>query len=362
MSRNRFSALPDFRHDDEACSGILLTNLGTPAAPDTGAVRDYLAQFLADPRVVEQPRWLWWLALHGIILRTRPKKVAASYRKIWSDDGSPLMVISQQQVQKLQTAIAPSFAGQVRVELGMRYGQPSIASGLQKLRAAGARRILILPLYPQYSATTTASTLDAVSDELKSWRWVPELRFVQHYHDHPAYIQALARSIERKWQADGRPEKLLMSFHGLPKRYFEAGDPYYCECHKTARLLAEKLELTENDWQLTFQSRFGPEQWLQPYTSETLQTLAQSGTRHVQIVCPGFSADCLETLEEISEENREVFINAGGKQFEYIPALNTEQDHIGMMVELVRQHAHDWLSLETEPGVAARARQQGADQ
>ncbi len=362
MSRNRFSALPDFRHDDEACSGILLTNLGTPAAPDTGAVRDYLAEFLADPRVVEQPRWLWWLALHGIILRTRPKKVAASYRKIWTDDGSPLMVISQQQVQKLQTALEPVFTGKVRVELGMRYGQPSIAAGLQKLRAGGARRILVLPLYPQYSATTTASTLDAVSDELKNWRWVPELRFVSHYHDHPAYIHALGNSIERKWQADGRPDKLLMSFHGLPQRYFEAGDPYYCECHKTARLLAEKLALAGNDWQLTFQSRFGPEQWLQPYTSETLQTLAQSGTRHVQIVCPGFSADCLETLEEISEENREVFINAGGRQFDYIPALNTEQDHISMMVELVRQHAGDWLSLQTGPGVLARARQQGADQ
>jgi ferrochelatase len=342
---SRYSAVSEFQHDLAECSGILLTNLGTPAAPTAAAIRRYLAEFLWDPRVVEQPRWLWWLVLHGIILRLRPKRAAKAYAEIWTDEGSPLLDISQQQAALLQPVLEPLFAAPVKVALAMRYGEPSIAAGLQALREAGARRILVLPLYPQYSATTTASTLDAVTRELQQWRWVPELRFVNHYHDHPAYIRALTNSIQTAWQATGRPDKLLFSFHGLPQRYLHAGDPYFCECHKTARLVAEQLQLDATAWETTFQSRFGPEPWLQPYTDHTLEKLAKQGTQHVQVICPGFAADCLETLEEINLQNRAIFLTAGGKTFHYIPALNTEPSHIQLMAELIQQHANDWLTI-----------------
>jgi ferrochelatase len=319
---SRYTAVSEFQHDQAECSGILLTNLGTPAAPTAAAIRRYLAEFLWDPRVVEQPRWLWWLVLHGIILPFRPKRVAKAYAEIWTDNGSPLLHISQQQAEQLQTALVPLFAGPVKVALAMRYGEPSISAGLQALREAGARRILVLPLYPQYSATTTASTLDAVSRELQSWRWVPAA-----------------------WQATGRPDKLLFSFHGLPQRYLNAGDPYFCECHKTARLVAEQLQFDATLWETTFQSRFGPEPWLQPYTDHTLEKLAKQGTQHVQVICPGFSADCLETLEEINQQNRVIFLTAGGKTFHYIPALNTEPGHIQLMADVIQQHASDWLTI-----------------
>jgi ferrochelatase len=342
---SRYSAVSEFQHDLAECSGILLTNLGTPAAPTAAAIRRYLAEFLWDPRVVEQPRWLWWLVLHGIILRLRPKRAAKAYAEIWTDEGSPLLDISQQQAALLRPVLEPLFAAPVKVALAMRYGEPSIAAGLQALREAGARRILVLPLYPQYSATTTASTLDAVTRELQQWRWVPELRFVNHYHDHPAYIRALTNSIQTAWQATGRPDKLLFSFHGLPQRYLHAGDPYFCECHKTARLVAEQLQLDATAWETTFQSRFGPEPWLQPYTDHTLEKLAKQGTQHVQVICPGFAADCLETLEEINLQNRAIFLTAGGKTFHYIPALNTEPSHIQLMAELIQQHANDWLTI-----------------
>lgn len=341
----RYTAVSEFQHDQPECSGILLINLGTPDAPTPAAIRRYLGEFLWDPRVVEQPRWLWWLVLHGIILRFRPKRVAKAYAEVWTDHGSPLLHISQQQAALLQTALEPLFAGPVKVALAMRYGTPAIAAGLQSLRKAGARRILILPLYPQYSATTTASTLDAVSRELQHWRWVPELRFVNHYHDHPAYIRALANSIRAAWQTNGQPDKLLFSFHGLPQRYLDAGDPYFCECHKTARLVAEQLHLDNAQWQTTFQSRFGPEPWLQPYTDHTLENLAKQDTKHVQVICPGFAADCLETLEEINQQNRAIFLTAGGKTFHYIPALNTEASHIQLLTELIQLHASDWLTI-----------------
>ena len=342
---SRYTAVSEFQHDQAECSGILLTNLGTPTAPTASAIRRYLAEFLWDPRVVEQPRWLWWLVLHGIILRFRPKRVAKAYAEIWTDNGSPLLVISRQQAEQLQTALVPLFAGPVKVALAMRYGEPSIAAGLKALREAGARRILVLPLYPQYSATTTASTLDAVSQELQQWRWIPELRFVNHYHDHPAYIRALVDSIQAAWQTTGRPDKLLFSFHGLPQRYLNAGDPYFCECHKTARLVAEQLQLDATLWETTFQSRFGPEPWLQPYTDHTLENLAKQGTQHVQVICPGFAADCLETLEEINLQNRAIFLTAGGKTFHYIPALNTEPGHIQLIADVIQQHASDWLTM-----------------
>lgn len=338
-----------FNHDeDTSCTGILITNLGTPDKATPAAVRRYLAEFLSDPRIVEAPRWLWWLVLHGVILRIRPKPVSKSYQKVWTEEGSPLLTISQKQKERLQQAITPHFKGKVKVELAMRYGNPSVKEALLRLKNADARRILVLPLYPQYSATTTASTFDAIADELKTWRWIPELRFIQHYHDNNAYIQALVNSISTFRDNNGIAEKLLFSFHGLPQRYLDQGDPYFCECHKTARLVAEKMGLKEDQWQVAFQSRFGREEWLKPYTDKTLIEWAEKGIKHVQVCCPGFSADCLETLEEIQVENRDYFLNAGGEKFEYIPALNEAPEHIGMMGQLIKQHGSDWLEIESK--------------
>ena len=248
----------------------------------------------------------------------------------------------------MQQRARDRFAGKVEVALAMRYGQPSIENTLNELRARGMRRLLVLPLYPQYSASTTAAVLDEVSRVLRDWRWVPEFRFVQHYHDKPAYIEALASSVREHWDEHGRPELLMMSFHGIPQRYFMAGDPYFCECQKTGRLLAERLELGEDQWQLTFQSRFGREPWLQPYTDHTLADKARQGVRHVDVVCPGFSADCLETLEEINEQNRELFLSHGGERFSYIPALNERPDHAAALVQLLGTHMHDWQDAATE--------------
>ncbi len=346
MKKSAYLGNDSFRHDeDNSSTGILLANLGTPDAPDSKAVRRYLSEFLSDPRIVEMPRWIWWLILHGVILRIRPRSVAKSYASVWNKDGSPLLAISQQQQQLLQQQLPARFNGDVHIELGMRYGNPSIPSALRKLKQAGARRLLVLPLYPQYSATTTASVFDAVADELKRWRWIPELRFIQHYHDHPAYIDALAKSIQRFWQQHGKAEKLLFSFHGLPQRYLDMGDPYFCECSKTARLLADALQLDEQQWALSFQSRFGREEWLKPYTDKTLIQWAKDGIKSVQVCSPGFSADCLETLEEIDQENRAYFLQHGGESFAYIPALNTDEAHIAMMLELVEQHASDWIKI-----------------
>ncbi len=338
-----------FSHDqDTSCTGILITNLGTPDEATPSAVRRYLDQFLSDPRIVEAPRLLWWFALHGVILRIRPKPVAKNYQKIWTDEGSPLLAISKKQKQRLQQAILPHFKGSVKVELAMRYGNPSIKTALLNLKQAGAQRILVLPLYPQYSATTTASTFDAIADELKTWRWIPEFRMVQHYHEHELYIQALVNSIKVFQEKKGVPEKLLFSFHGLPQRYLDQGDPYFCECHKTARLVAEKMGLKDDQWVLAFQSLFGREEWLKPYAKNVLTNWADEGIKHVQVICPGFSADCLETLEEIKVENRDYFLAAGGEKFEYISALNDQPEHIGMMEELIKQHASDWLDIESK--------------
>ncbi|HKK13737.1 MAG TPA: ferrochelatase, partial [Gammaproteobacteria bacterium] len=293
---SRYLGEPDYTHGTRSCLGVLVTNLGTPDAPTPSALRRYLAEFLWDPRVVEFPRPLWWLVLHGVILRIRPRRAARSYQRIWTAQGSPLLTISQRQAAALQAALSERVRGPVQVALGMRYGTPSIARGLAELRAAGARRLLILPLYPQYSGATTGSTFDALADTLRGWRWVPELRFIQHYHDHGPYLDALAASVREHWRTHGQAERLLMSFHGVPRRYLLAGDPYHCECQRTAGLLAERLDLPPERWQLTFQSRFGREEWLRPYTDETLREIARGGVRSVQVLCPGFSADCLETL------------------------------------------------------------------
>ncbi len=337
----------DFQHDSPACTGILITNLGTPDAPTPSAVRRYLAEFLWDPRIVDIPRPLWWLILHGIVLRLRPRKAARAYQIVWTPEGSPLLAIGKKQAAALQTLLDEQFPGPVKLALAMRYGNPSIKSALNELRNAGCRRLLVLPLYPQYSATTTASTLDAIAATFRNWRWTPELRMVNHYHDHPDYIQALANSV-REYQAEhGHAERLLLSFHGLPRRHLLQGDPYHCQCHKTARLLAEALELKDDAWTLSFQSRFGKEEWLKPYTEATLRDWGKAGVKSVQVLCPGFSADCLETLEEIAEQNRDVFLEAGGESFQYIPALNDRSDHLQALAALVKQHSAGWPEAET---------------
>ena len=322
--------------------GILLTNLGTPDAPTPEAVRRYLAEFLSDPRVVETPRLIWNLILHGIILRTRPKRSAEAYSKVWTAQGSPLLKISEQQAAGLQAALDRQADARFKVVLAMRYGNPSIASGLEQLRQSGCDRILVLPLYPQYSATTSASTFDAVSDELQRWRWLPELRFISHYPTYPPYIQALASSIRRTWERQGQPEKLLLSFHGIPQDYADSGDPYPDECRQTAEAVAAELGLEATQWLLAFQSRLGSKPWLQPYTDITLEELGRQGLASIHVICPGFPTDCLETLEEIAMENRETFQQAGGGDYHYIPALNADDEHIDMLKALVMEQTQGW--------------------
>ena len=338
----------NYRHGTQEKLGILLVNLGSPDKPEASAVRRYLAEFLWDKRIVDAPRWLWWLILHGIILRTRPRRSARLYQKVWTDQGSPLVATSRSLAQMIEKTLQQKFRGNVIVDLGMRYGKPSVRDSLNALRKAGARRLLVLPMYPQYSATTTASVFDEVTNVLQEWRWLPDLRFINHYHDNRIYIEALANSIRQHWQQNGRADKLLFSFHGIPQRYFESGDPYFCHCHKTTRLVAEALELGDDDWQLVFQSRFGREPWLQPYCDKTLEALPSQGIKSVDIICPGFTADCLETLEEIAMENRDIFINAGGEQYHYIPALNDSDEHIKALCEVLTAHCFGWP--ETMPG------------
>jgi ferrochelatase len=315
--------------------GILLTNLGTPDAPTAPALRRYLAEFLWDRRVVDVPRPLWWLILHGIILRIRPARSARLYRKVWTADGSPLLLIARRQQALLQQVLEAQWPGRTRVALGMRYGNPSIAAALTELRAAGVQQVLVLPLYPQNSCSTTASTFDAVADALRATRDVPSVRFVADYHADAAYIDALAASVREVRQVGAPAQRLLFSFHGTPERYRTEGDPYHQQCLTTARLTAERLGLNDDEWQVSFQSRFGREPWLQPYTDEVLQALPAQGISHVQVICPGFSADCLETLEEIAGENRELFLHAGGESFHYIPALNDRPDHIAALAGIV---------------------------
>lgn len=332
----------DYFHGKSACTGVLLVNLGTPDAPDRRSLRHYLREFLSDPRVVEIPRLFWYPILYGIILNKRPSASATKYQEIWTEDGSPLLHISLQQQKALQKEVDVRFQGPVNIALAMRYGNPSVESALSQLREAGARRILVLPLYPQYCAATTATTFDKVFDELKRWRWIPELRLVNHYHDNPAYIEALASSVLQHWENQPRGELLLMSFHGIPRRNLLLGDPYFCECQKTARLLAYALNLSESEYRVTFQSRFGKAEWLQPYTDKTLQALPGRGIKNVDVVCPGFAADCLETLEEIQVENRDCFLGVGGERYQYISALNADAKHIQALADVIQQHTQGW--------------------
>lgn len=323
--------------------GVLLTNLGTPEAPTPRAVRRYLAEFLSDPRVVEAPRWLWLPALYGIILTIRPRRSAAAYAKIWWDEGSPLLVIARRQQRALQQRLDEVLNRPAHVALAMRYGEPSLARGLDELRDAGAEKILLLPMYPQYSATTTATTFDRVAEILRGWRDQPALRTVMHYPGEPAYIRALAGSVRRYWQAHGRGERLMLSFHGIPKRYAKKGDPYPRDCGLTGQRLAAELGLDGGEWKTCFQSRFGREPWLQPYTDKTLEAWAREGVKTVDVLCPGFSADCLETLEEIAIGNRELFEASGGERLSYIPALNDDPAHIDMLAGLVERELSGWL-------------------
>jgi len=324
-------------NQNSAHLGVLLCNLGTPDAPTAAALRRYLAEFLWDPRIVEIPRLLWWPVLHGIILRRRPKKSAQKYQSIWTEQGSPLMVVSRSQQQLLQQQLTARLDQSVTVALGMRYGNPSIQSALEALRTEGCERLVILPLFPQNSCSTTASTFDAVAKVFGSWRGVPSHTFISDYHNHEKYISALAASIEVQWQKTDRAEKLIFSFHGTPKWFRDGGDPYFDQCQQTARLVATKLGLAKEQWQVTFQSRFGKAEWLKPYTDVTLKKLAKEGVKSVDIISPGFSADCLETLEELAEENRHYFLEAGGESYNYIPALNDQPAHIEMMAELIEQ-------------------------
>ncbi len=323
-------------HKSTSTAGVLLVNLGTPAAPTPKAVGQYLREFLWDPRLVDIPRPLWWLILNGIIVPFRSRSSARNYQKIWTDSGSPLLVNSQRMAAGVQEILNASHTRPVHVELAMRYGEPSISAGLQRLREQNVRELFVLPLYPQYSATTTGSVFDAVARELKTWRWIPTLHMVNEYAGEENYIAALSDSVLRHWENRSPSECLLFSFHGLPKRSLPEGDPYYCFCHKTARLVAERLGLEKHQWRLVFQSRFGREEWLQPYCDKTLQALPGEGVKSVDVICPGFAADCLETLEEINITNRRLFLQAGGESFHYIPALNDDPQHLQALVKVLK--------------------------
>ena len=361
----RFLPEPPHVHGRADTTGVLLCNLGTPDAPTAPALRRYLGEFLSDPRVVEIPRAVWNPLLHGIILRTRPSKSAAKYASIWMPEGSPLRVWTEKQAKLLHGYLGERGHHRVKVASAMRYGQPSIASQLDALKAAGATRVLVLPLYPQYSGTTTASVSDAVQAWAARTRTLPELRFVNHYHDHPAYIDALVKRISQHWMTHGRPDKLVMSFHGVPQRTLTLGDPYHCECHRTARLVANKLGLGDDKYLVTFQSRFGKAKWLQPYTEPTLRELGKQGIRRVDVACPGFVSDCLETLEEINLEGRQAFMKSGGGEFQYIPCLNDQHEWIAALAAIAEQHLAGWPTKEAaDPrdlaAQAERARQLGA--
>jgi len=335
----------DYQHGSPSHLGVLMVNLGTPDSTEVKDVRRYLKQFLSDPRIVEVPRALWWLILNGVILRTRPAKTAEAYESVWDEqDGSPLLSISKKQSSALAEKLSVSL--DAKVVLAMRYGNPCVADALTQLRKANVRRLIVLPMYPQYSGSTVASVFDEVTAQMSKLRWLPECRFINQFFDEQNYIEALAKSVEQHWQHHGKPQQLIMSYHGIPQRYRTAGDPYFCQCQATSRLLADRLKLTENDFQVVFQSRFGREPWLQPYCDETLKSLPAKGVKNIHVMCPGFSADCLETIEEIDEENKEYFLEAGGEQFSYIPALNDHPAHIDMLAALVERHCKGWPESE----------------
>ncbi len=335
-----FSTNPPPR--DPGPIGVLMINLGTPDQPTAPAIRKYLAEFLSDPRVIEIPQWIWQVILRAFILTRRPRALAPRYEEIWLEGGSPLLVWSQAQSQGVQEALT-SQGIEARVELGMRYGNPSIADALARLRAAGCDRIVVLPMYPQYAASTTATAVDSVTACAARMRNQPELRFIKRYHDLPGYIDALATHLLRHWEDQGKPERVLLSFHGLPRRTVEQGDPYYRDCMETAALLRTRLGQDGHLIHVSFQSRFGAEKWLEPYTEPTLRDWARQGVRAVDVLCPGFVADCLETLEEIQMQCRDAFLEEGGTQFRYVPCLNDDPQWALSLADLVQTHLAGWL-------------------
>ena len=345
MPKDLFSVERGYDHGTRPAVGVLVANLGTPEAPTAKALRPYLRQFLGDPRVIEYSRPLWWLILNGPILTFRPKKSAELYANVWTDEGSPLLVYSKRLTRAIEDHLRRELGTPVHCVLGMSYGEPSMKTALAELRAKGCDRVLLLPLFPHYSATNTAAAFDAMMRELMTWRRVPELRTIHQYHDDPGYIDALAASVREHWDTHGEPDLLITSYHGIPKRYFLNGDPYHCQCHKTTRLLREKLGVAEDKVLVTFQSLFGKEEWLKPYTEEVLHALPGTGVRRVDVMCPGFSADCLETIDEIDREYREVFEQAGGEEYRYIPCLNDRPDHVRALSELALRNLQGW----TEP-------------
>lgn len=350
---------PAWQHGRPARTAVLLVNLGTPDAATPAALRRYLAEFLWDPRVVEIPRAVWWPILHGVILRTRPAKSAAKYAGIWMKEGSPLAVWTERQAALLQGYLGER-GHRVVVRHAMRYGRPAIAAELDALRAQGATRVLVLPAYPQYSGATTASVADSVFAWGRTARRLPELRLVNEYHDEPRYIDALAERLLAHWQAEGRAERLVLSFHGMPERTLHLGDPYHCQCHKTARLLTERLALPPEQVQVTFQSRFGRAKWLQPYTEPTLVALAGQGVRSVDVMCPGFLADCLETLEEIDQEARAAFLQAGGQRFAYVPCLNDSPAGIRALAAVAERHLAGWDTQAADDAATLTAQRERA--
>lgn len=348
MPAVRFLGHPRFDHDNVERIGVLLINSGTPDSLTVRDVRRFLARLLSDPRVVELPRALWLPILHGIILRTRPARSARKYRSIWTDDGSPLLRHGEALRDGVRAGLARRVLAPTAVELGMLYSSPGVGDALARLREAGASRILALPLFPQYAGATGGASFDQIGAALRRWRWVPDLRFVSEYPDHPGYIEALRASVAEHWARHGRTRHLLMSFHGIPERYFRDGDPYFCKVQKTARLLADELHLAPGDWSLAFQSKYGPGRWLQPYTEARLAALAADGVDSVTVVCPGFSADCLETLEEVDIEYRRHFLAAGGRVFQYVPALNSADAHVQAIVDIISRHLGGWTSFSTD--------------
>lgn len=345
----------DYVHGSPARIGVLLANLGTPDAPTAKALYPYLRDFLFDPRIIELPKWKWWLIMNAFILRTRPKKSAELYSRVWTDRGSPLLFHSQDLRDGLAKEIQARYGDQILVELGMRYGNPTMESAMKRLLAGGADRVLVVPLFPQYSATTTGSTVDDLGRILSETRWVPHLRVVSEYATNPLYITALVNSIREFWDRDGKPDKLLFSYHGIPKRYYTSGDPYPCHCLRTSRLVTEQLGLSPEQHITTFQSVFGREEWVKPATIDTIAELPKKGVERLDVICPGFSADCLETIEEIDEENRHAFLNGGGKQFRYIPALNSRPDHVQAILSVVEQNIQGWVTGAVQSIVSARS-------
>ena len=323
--------------------GVLMVNLGTPKEPTAAAVREYLAEFLWDRRVVDVPRPLWWLILNGVILRVRPGRVAKAYASIWRDEGSPLMHYSKAQQRALKEALKKQTGMDIPVALAMTYGEPTMEQAGMELRKAGVEKMLILPMYPQNSGSTTGAVYDRLSKGLARCPHIPEMRWVNHYHNHPLYIQALANSVQEYWQQHGRGDRLMMSFHGVPERYETNGDPYPSQCRETARLLAEALQLKDGEWICSFQSRFGREEWVKPYTDFTLEAWGKEKAGRVDIISPAFAADCLETLEELAVENRENYLEAGGSDYHYIPCLNDREDHVELLVRLVTDNTCNWL-------------------